>query len=659
MLLLKNYSTRRNSTFQPRKRADAYHNRADSSDSESELSQDPESDSESEDEVAPIKGKLYKQNEKKLHRYFTPGTGREVIEDLTIRDRERNNQRGSLDSQKLDIKKIEYRKKIDIVWNSIISKYSAFDEDDQGDVINLKDFSIEEDTGHIEKLQTFQRTSIWNDINQIEGPDDYEERMDPSEDPINLLTNGKTSRERSKRSSLHNSRTTTPPPLIKSVPKKTTTTKSSEILNNDPLSLLTPRKTSRITTRSSSPRKAQTRLEPSSPVRHRRQSSPSKLMAPSQTTDMHNDPLALLTQRKTTKSSSPSRNAPSTRGISQLEPGLASPMSLMAPPSSTRLSASRREATRPLSPPISSPPELPKDSIDLLSPRRPHRPSSPTPGLRTRAAHHRRSEPIRSNQRQTREPTGRHSSPVRQLMATFPSIEPIQVFKRPEMRYTPTQSFRRPQKRRAPFEHYVQNKTHKVQDGQAPKRHSSPVRKLMDQLLSSKPPSTGPDPINLLTPRTTTRVGSRITTRASSPIRSTRRTPSAVNEADPICLLTPRSSIRKGSSSRRTTSSSQFQPIQEDGTLPPPPPYFPIPQQSAMNVASSTEYSPFIMPPPPPPPMHGQQLYPLPMLNPFMFGYPMMHYLPYNQYYGVGNNGSIETGPTYDLMNLQRKHVNK
>ncbi|KAH3673153.1 hypothetical protein WICPIJ_009887 [Wickerhamomyces pijperi] len=77
----------------------------------------------------------------------------------------------SISPQSLKVKRIETKKKFCTIWENIIEKYSRFDEENQGDVVNLEDFSIEENKGHIKKLRNFDRSEIWNelDVNDRSG----------------------------------------------------------------------------------------------------------------------------------------------------------------------------------------------------------------------------------------------------------------------------------------------------------------------------------------------------------------------------------------------------------------------------------------------------------------------------------------------------------
>lgn len=661
MLLLKKYPSRRHSTFQPRRRRpDAFENElAESSDSDSESSQvsDPESEEES---FIPMKGKLYKQNKQKLQLYFTPGSGREIIENLApTRKENRNAQRGSLDSQKLDVKKIEYRKKIDIVWNSIISKYSAYDENEQGDIINLKDFSIEEDTGHVETLQNFQRTNIWNDINELEETDDYENRIDPSEDPINLLSVEKISREGSKRPTSQNSRMASPP--LKT--SKALTINS----DHDQSLILTQRKVSAVPTRSSSPRRTSVgrkgTIEPASPMRHTREPYPAMPMERPRI-DMGRDPLSLLTPKNSSKAhtrlSSPGRSAPVIKNLAAPVSSSSSSSSSMAPPLSTiRRPVITRQTAHPSLPPTpTSRHSREEDPISLLTPRsrKPTRPSSPTPI--GRVCHNPSTAPnSASDQRPGVNRTIRgivgeefsladsHSSSDRQLVTTLPSIRPNGVLGEQSVKGGHSMEDRTrkttPVKKRGREQEDISiNKRRDVRDVAHTERHSSPVRKLMKQLLSGKQTSQQEsDPMNLLTPRSTRRGRSqttRTTTRVSSPLRA-KRTPNLSSESDPISLLTPCSLIKKSTSSRGR--SGQLESIHKHQQVSPPPfPLKPLPNYE--SVISNEANSPFISTPTDLMKGSSQQLIPLPMLNPFMFGFPMMtNYFPYNFGFPIAGSG--------------------
>lgn len=471
MLLLKNYNPRRSGQFQPRRRNyDAF-----SSSSESELSDnEPEYYSDLEEEKITTKSKIHEMNNAKLHRYFTPTKKKKQRTESLVS--KKYGVEGCLESQRLDIKQIESRKKIDIIWNAIIAKYSAFDEENQGDVVNLEDFSIEEDTGHIKKLQNFQRTSIWNDINELEDQDyDEEEDWDPSEDPINLLTrkNGVISKK------VWESKRISPIRRKKEPPVKTVD------LTDDPIALLTPRKTTRVNTRVPSP----TRFSKGSRI--------------------ESDPIALLTPRKTTRVStripSPTRSKPID----------SDPIVMLTPRKTTR-------ATSPIRTTM-APPSTPKRPTSVVEQSKPFQ----KPESRGRTMH-------------------RSSSPVRQLMATLPNLS--------------TRTAHLP----SPTQFNFKKSKADVQ------RHSSPVRRLLLQ-LSNK---SNIDPINLLTPSSTTR--------QSSPLRKKARltpksTPKGLND-DPISLLTPRSSVKK--------------PTRYKQHIMPPPKF----QLSSKSLESIEENSSFIDP---------------------------------------------------------------
>lgn len=79
----------------------------------------------------------------------------------------------------LSLQKVESKKKLTSVWEAIIQKYSAYGEDDQGDIVNLKDMSIEHDTGHIKTLQIGDRTKLWDGI--------LDDSTNTNGDPLNLL----------------------------------------------------------------------------------------------------------------------------------------------------------------------------------------------------------------------------------------------------------------------------------------------------------------------------------------------------------------------------------------------------------------------------------------------------------------------------------------
>jgi len=714
MLLLKNYPSRRSSSaFQPRRRIrDAYNRRrlsssssssSESSGSESEeeipykpvknvIASDSDVESESEPEdLIPIKGKLYKRNNEKLQRYFTPGTGREVIENLVPRSKQSQPyQRGSLDSQQLDVKKIEYRKKIDIVWNSIISKYSAYDEDDQGDIINLQDFSIEEDTGHIEKLQNFQRTNIWNDINEFENVHgegyDYDDEVDPSEDPINLLTTGKPSREQSKRSTPP-STVMLPPRLPKAITSVASTDKKPRAeLNNDPLSLLTPKKSSKLSTRSSSPSRKQTsertpkglgsnleeriytskqsslerRLESTTSEEGRSKSSirpPSPSISSTQSPssppviDLTNDPISLLTPQKTsripTRESSPQRNSKSQQEQQSQIAEPSSPLYSLASPSSrsksrvshyqqsqsphrstvsgfksndpTALLSPKptRRITKPPTPPSSTHgsdrmdriKKYPITAIPLDQLNRPYLNEYQTPSKRIKGRFERSGEK-RCHDLVKNGSGARHSSPVRRLMASF-ALAASHNSSVPVSRSANKNST-------TPSPKFKGSNQHK----------SSTIKEIRNELISLKPNNM--DPINLLTPSATSRIGSKRPTRSSSPLRA-RRTPlptTGQNESDPICLLTPRSSSKRSTprrnphshSSSRSSSSRSYlhhetscqeypdsqtyngnhHGHQKEQQILPPPPSFNLPSSSntMSKIAEEEEgSSPFISQP--------------------------------------------------------------
>ncbi|KAH3673560.1 hypothetical protein WICMUC_003667 [Wickerhamomyces mucosus] len=128
------------------------------------------------------------------------------IKDLRLQELQRINssykriRQNQIFKHDLEVKKVESKKKINSIWQSIINKYSAYDENNQGDIVNLNDFSIEENKGHIEKLQKFDMTDIWDglDLNnekksgkrsqKFEIIDGYE---DSNYDPINLITPSK------------------------------------------------------------------------------------------------------------------------------------------------------------------------------------------------------------------------------------------------------------------------------------------------------------------------------------------------------------------------------------------------------------------------------------------------------------------------------------
>lgn len=455
MLLLKNYNRRRSGEFQPRRRNyDAF------SSSESELSDnEPEIYSdldEDEEHGRSIKSKIHDMNNAKLHRYFTPTKKRRERTESLVPENYNNGKKGRLESQRLDIKQIESRKKIDIIWNAIIAKYSAFDESNQGDVVNLEDFSIEEDTGHIKKLQNFQRTSIWNDINELEDQDGYEEEeiWDPSEDPINLLTrrDGSISSSQPQFSTKKDS-------ISLVTPKKNTRrsspirTKTTKLVNfkDDPISLLTPRKTTRVSTRVPSPSRPVQRME----------------MPPPAT--VNDDPIALLTPRKTSRI--PSRPTSPIRRFDL--------------------------CTRFTNNSIMAPPPTPKRSI-------------PTTDLLTRIRLMKRVSREESRGR-TMERTGHktHSSPVRQLMATLPNLSqrtahlptptigkfPNRVEKIRERKFEKHSSpVRRLMRQIDPI-----NLLTPCSSSRNPTRQSSPLRSHKRARLT--PRSLSDDPISLLTPR--------------------------------------------------------------------------------------------------------------------------------------------------------------
>lgn len=70
----------------------------------------------------------------------------------------------SISLRTLNTRRVETKKKFSTIWQCIIDKYSRYDEKDQGDIVNLEDFSIEENKGHIKKLKKIDRSDIWSEF---------------------------------------------------------------------------------------------------------------------------------------------------------------------------------------------------------------------------------------------------------------------------------------------------------------------------------------------------------------------------------------------------------------------------------------------------------------------------------------------------------------
>ncbi|CCH42691.1 Muscle M-line assembly protein unc-89 [Wickerhamomyces ciferrii] len=611
MLLLKKFTPRVDSRLQ--QRVYAFQD-LESSESESEVEIEDDKDHHEPDVIEEKEEKLHVQGNRisneQLRQYFTSKNSNEIIKNLpkesnSIKSQPQQQQQpqtnGKLEKQQLDLKKIEYRKKIDIVWNSIISKYSAYDEDDQGDLINLEDFSIEEDKGHIKQLQNFQRTTIWNDINDLENGnsnskhEDFRKDFDPSQDPINLLNSNNSSRcsTPSQLDLLNNVNQNN-----KSIPQsrvKTPTTMKSNHINSlnsdvkDPITLLTPKPSTRPT-RITSPRR-----------RALLNKSFSKQRNKPEHVDLTNDPISMLTPTKpsristriSTRRTSPKRSSIINSNEIPNEPS--SPMRFMTPSSPVfnqnhhqngmnEVRYNENSDSEDDEQTLNETPDTNHDPISLLS--KPKTRSYPsvysridTSPLRSRV------EPLtrqpsrgRTLKRSSYEGYTRQSSPLRQIEEDEETIE----FKIPKI--TPSKRNNR-----------VLN--HSKQ------QPNTPLSSLRNH-SNHKNLDFANDPICLLTPKSMTRRNSRIPTRSSSPNSLHKRQKIDQND-DPIVLLTPRSSSKRSRSIKPQINSK-------------PPPKFNI------NSTPSTNLHPYYQPPPPPPPQQQQQ-----QSNPFYQPH-QPPYLPYN-----------------------------
>lgn len=73
-------------------------------------------------------------------------------------------------------KKLESQSKFRTTWESIINKYSAYDEEDQGDLIDLRSGKLIEDKGHLRSLVETPAQSIWDKFFDDERERDRERR---------------------------------------------------------------------------------------------------------------------------------------------------------------------------------------------------------------------------------------------------------------------------------------------------------------------------------------------------------------------------------------------------------------------------------------------------------------------------------------------------
>lgn len=91
-------------------------------------------------------------------------------------------QKTKFDPTRLQTRHVEAKKKLASSWSAIIDKYSKYDLEQQGDIVDLANMAILKDTGHLKAMNTAGRLSVWDS-----APDDDPVHEDQSRDPIMLL----------------------------------------------------------------------------------------------------------------------------------------------------------------------------------------------------------------------------------------------------------------------------------------------------------------------------------------------------------------------------------------------------------------------------------------------------------------------------------------
>jgi hypothetical protein len=96
-----------------------------------------------------------------------------------------------LNQTRFEIRHVEAKKRLASSWSAIIDKYSKYDLDSQGDIVDLDNMSIIEDRGHIEALGPADRTEVWNDKEEdgyYRHEQEYDDLGDSNiRDPLILL----------------------------------------------------------------------------------------------------------------------------------------------------------------------------------------------------------------------------------------------------------------------------------------------------------------------------------------------------------------------------------------------------------------------------------------------------------------------------------------
>ncbi|ODV85609.1 hypothetical protein CANARDRAFT_7716 [[Candida] arabinofermentans NRRL YB-2248] len=227
--------------------------------------------------------------------------------------------------QQLDVERLRSLKKVRDAWQSIIERYSALNEDEQGDVVDMRTGDVIEDSGHLRSMTDSSQIpgNVWKSLLDAEK-DEKRQITDDEEKEVIDLTMSPTKKRKAFGFAI-----SSPEKSFTSISILTDSEEDGyEGLQNFDKYFSRHRASPRRTTRSTVAQKDNLRIGGLSEAEHRPsitqeklpkeiKTSPTKAMRPALSSNLENDPLKLTSPRYSNESFS----QPSTQLYRSLPPG--------------------------------------------------------------------------------------------------------------------------------------------------------------------------------------------------------------------------------------------------------------------------------------------------------------------------------------------------